>query len=281
MDARRAARDRGRVAGRAELEASGSITLDTVRARGRDRGRLHLGRSAHALRARPRPLPDPGAPAMNLPMAPSPTARALTAEDIAALQAEVRALARSATPSSWPTTTRCPRSRMSPTTSATRWASAARRRAADADDDRLLRRALHGRDGVDPLPRQDRPDPRPRRRLLAGRLDHAPTQLRAWQAKHPRRRDRHVRQHDGRGQGADRLLRAPRRTRSRSSSTSCASTGRTRRSSSARTCSSAPTSRRRSGGALHVWDGECHVHAGHPPERHRRACAPSIRAPTS
>ena len=33
-------------------------------------------------------------------------------------------------------------------------------------------------------PGQDRADPRPRRGLLAGRLDH-PEQLRAWQAKHP------------------------------------------------------------------------------------------------
>ena len=41
--------------------------------------------------------------------------------------------------------------------------------------DRLLRRALHGRDRVGPLPREDRADPRPRRRLLAGRLDHAPS----------------------------------------------------------------------------------------------------------
>ena len=37
---------------------------------------------------------------------------------------------------------------------------------------------------------------------------------------------------------------------------------RTPRSSSAPTCSSAPTSRRSSGVKMHVWDGECHVHAG-------------------
>ena len=78
----------------------------------------------------------------------------------------------------------------------------------------------------------------------------------------PRRDDRHVRQHDGRDQGDDRLLlhvvqrRHGRRAHPR------ASTGRTRRSCSGRTCGSAPTSRRRLGRALHVWDGECHVHAG-------------------
>ena len=43
---------------------------------------------------------------------------------------------------------------------------------ADQDADRLLRRALHGRDGLGPLSRQARADPRPRRRLLARRLDH-------------------------------------------------------------------------------------------------------------
>ena len=55
--------------------------------------------------------------------------------------------------------------------------------------DRLLRRPLHGRDGVDPLARQDGPDPRPRRRLLAVGLDHgrpaarlegASTRARSW-----------------------------------------------------------------------------------------------------
>ena len=43
--------------------------------------------------------------------------------------------------------------------------------AAEARDDRLLRRALHGRDRLDPVPGEDRADPRPRRRLLAGGLD--------------------------------------------------------------------------------------------------------------
>ena len=55
-----------------------------------------------------------------------------------------------------------------------------------------------------------------------------PEQLRAWQAKHPGRGDGHVRQHDGRGQGADRLLRDVARTRSTSCATSSRRTGRTR-----------------------------------------------------
>ena len=38
--------------------------------------------------------------------------------------------------------------------------------------DRLLRRPLHGRDGEDPLAGQDRAHPRPRRRLLARGVDH-------------------------------------------------------------------------------------------------------------
>ena len=38
---------------------------------------------------------------------------------------------------------------------------------------------------------------------------------------------------------------------------------------------------KRTGKPMRVWDGECHVHAGHPPARHRRRCAPRTRAPTS
>ena len=72
-------------------------------------------------------------------------------------------------------------------------------------DDRLLRRALHGRDGVDPLAGQDGADPRPRRRLLAVGLDHRRAAGRL-EGPASRRAGRHVRQHLGRGQGAHRLL---------------------------------------------------------------------------
>src|SRR3954447_3764916 len=57
---------------------------------------MGVGRSAHALSRRPRSLLAPGAPHMNLPMAPTPSAAAAPSvafENIPALQAEVRALA--------------------------------------------------------------------------------------------------------------------------------------------------------------------------------------------
>jgi quinolinate synthase len=79
----------GRVDGRAELEASGDDP-----GRRRDRGRLHIGRCPHALGPRPRPLSSPGARAVNLPMAPLDTPPDLAPEDVPALQDEVRALAR-------------------------------------------------------------------------------------------------------------------------------------------------------------------------------------------
>ena len=72
--------------------------------------------------------------------------------------------------------------------------------------DRVLRRALHGRDGLDPVPGEDRAAARPRRRLLAGRLDHRAAAARL-EGQAPRRGRRHVRQHLGRGEGGDRLLR--------------------------------------------------------------------------
>ena len=71
--------------------------------------------------------------------------------------------------------------------------------------DRLLRRPLHGRDRLDPQPRQDRPAARPRRRLLAGRLDHGRPAARL-EGQAPRRDRRDVREHDRRGEGGDRLL---------------------------------------------------------------------------
>ena len=71
--------------------------------------------------------------------------------------------------------------------------------------DRLLRRPLHGRDRLDPLAREDGADPRPRRRLLAGRLDRRRPAARL-EGRASRRPGRHVRQHLGRGQGRDRLL---------------------------------------------------------------------------
>ena len=71
--------------------------------------------------------------------------------------------------------------------------------------DRLLRRPLHGGDRLDPLAGEDRPAARPRRRLLARRLDHGRPAARVeGEASGRDRRD--VREHDGRGEGRDRLL---------------------------------------------------------------------------
>ena len=88
--------------------------------------------------------------------------------------------------------------------------------------------------------------PDPRRRLLAGGLDHRRAAARV-EGRASRRGRRHVRQHDRRGQGRDRLLLHLGQRRRGGASTSFASTARTPRSCSAPTCSSAPTSRRRSG----------------------------------
>ena len=141
-----------------------------------DRGRLHIGRCAHALRPRPRPLTSPGAAAMNLPMAP--------------LDAPPGPRARGRRPPCRTRSASSPRERdaviLAHNYQLPRGAGRRRLRRRLARplapgrrdrrrDDRLLRRALHGRDRVDPLAREDRPDPRPRRRLLAGRLDHAPS----------------------------------------------------------------------------------------------------------
>ena len=70
---------------------------------------------------------------------------------------------RSATPSSSRTTTRSRRSRISPTSSATRSQLAQAAQKVDARRDRLLRRPLHGRDREDPEPRPHRRRARPRR----------------------------------------------------------------------------------------------------------------------
>ena len=251
------------VAGRAELEASGGIDLDTVRAAADDGGRLHLGRSAHALRPRPRPLPHPGAVAMNLPMAPSPsTPEALTARrDHRADRRGPRAGRASATRSSSPTTTRCPRSRTSPTTSATRWALS--RQAAAADADVIAFCGVHFMAETASILSPEKTVLIPDLDAGCSLADSITARAAAGLAgQAPRRGHRHVRQHDGRDQGADRLLRDVVQRRQGRRAHPTASTARTPRSSSAPTCCSAPTSRRRSAARMHVWDGECHVHAG-------------------
>ena len=123
---------------------------------------------------------------LSLPMVPgaAPPAAPLELHDVAALQEEVRALAARARrrhPGAQLPGPRGPgrrplRRRLARAVPAGR--------APPSRGDRLLRRALHGRDRLGPLARQDRPHPRPRRRLLARRLHH-PRAARAWQAKHP------------------------------------------------------------------------------------------------
>src|SRR2546426_669350 len=70
---------------------------------------------------------------------------------------------------------------------------------------RLLRRALHGRDRQDPLPRPDRPHPRHRGRMFPGRQHHRGT-AQGLEGGAPRRSRRRLRQHLRRGEGGVRLL---------------------------------------------------------------------------
>ena len=133
--------------------------------------------------------------------------------------------------------------------------------------DRLLRRALHGRDRLDPEPGEDRAAARPRRRLLARRLDHGRPAARL-EGRAPRRDRGDVREHHRRGEGRDRLLLHVVQRRRRSSSTSAASTARTPRSCSAPTCCSAPT-----------WSGS--PAGGCRSGRASATCTPASARPTS
>ncbi len=71
--------------------------------------------------------------------------------------------------------------------------------------DRLLRRPLHGRDRRDPLAREDRADPRPRRRLLACG-EHRRRCAARVEGRESRRGRGQLREHHRRGQGALGLL---------------------------------------------------------------------------
>ena len=128
-------------------------------------------------------------------------------ELIAELQAEIKRLAREATTrSSSRTTTSAPRCRTSPISSATRSACRARRRRPSADVIVFCGVHFMAETAAILSPAQDRAAPRPRRRLLA-RLDHRRRRSSAqWKAEHPGAVVVVVRQHDGRGEGGERLL---------------------------------------------------------------------------
>ena len=148
------------------------------------RRRLHLGRRAHPQRPGPRPLPHPGAAAMNLPML-GATDAPLMLENIPALQDEVRALAAERGAVILAHNYQLPEIQDVADYVGDSLGLSQQAAAADAEHDRLLRRALHGRDGLDPVPGQARADPRPRRRLLAGRLDHRRRSCASGRPTHP------------------------------------------------------------------------------------------------
>ena len=137
---------------------------------------------------------------------------------------------------------------------------------------RLLRRALHGRDGVGALAREDRAAAGFGRGLLAGGLDHRGPAARV-EGRAPERARRHVREHDGRGEGGDRLLRT---SGNAVEIVNTFAEHRRPRSSSSRTCSSAPTSRRgRAATCTCGWASVTSTRAS--PERHRRQRANTRR----
>ena len=189
----------GMARGRAVLEASGGVTLDGRPRHRRDRGRPDQRRRADALRAGARSEPvgssRVGSAVTIRLVRRAPMRRAMPcpprlpmlhslARDRRA-QREVRALAAERDAVILAHNYQVPE--VQDVADFVGDSLGLSREAADADagDDRLLRRALHGRDGLDPQPRQDGAAARPRRRLLAGRLDHRRASCARWKAEHP------------------------------------------------------------------------------------------------
>ena len=129
----------------------------------------------------------------------------------------------------------------------------------DGVDDRVLRRALHGRDGEDPRPGQDRADPGRRTPAARWPTRSPPTSCGPGRPSTPAPSWCQLRQHHRRGEGRDRhLLHLVQRGRG-----GRVHPGRHARCCSCPTSSSARTSAGSPAGTnMHVWAGECHVHAG-------------------
>ena len=131
-------------------------------------------------------------------------------------------------------------------------------------------RLLHGRNRQDPRPGPDGADPGIAGRLLAGRQHHRAPGPRV-EGRAPRRRGGRLREHQRRGQGGIRpVLHLGQRGADRG-----VRPGATGRCCSCPTSSSAPTCSASPGRAnMHIWLGECHVHAGiSPAELRRKASA--------
>ena len=187
------------VGGRAELEASGGVERGHSFGLCDHRGAtLRVDGRAHPFSARARSLTGPGGPPLEMTLL---TLDNIPAPAVRGTRAGRRARRRDPRPQ-LPAARGPGRGRLRRRLARPLPAGGPHRRRGD----RVLRRALHGRDGVDPLAREDRPAARSRRRLLAGRLDHRRPAARLEGAA-PGRGGRHVRQHDGRREGRDRLLR--------------------------------------------------------------------------
>ena len=191
-----------------------------------------------------------------------------------AARGDPRARSASATPSSSRTTTSGPRCRTSPTTSATRSGSRARRppptrrRSSSAASTSWPRPPRSS-------PRQDRADPRPRRRAARSPRRSPADQLREWKAQHP---------------GAVVVSYVNTTAEVKAESDYCCTSG-----NAQQVIEAIPADQeilflpdlflglwleKVTGRKLQIWLGECHVHAGIRPERHRALAGATRRTPS-